>query len=199
MHWSWVEHAIRLLVGDGLDVNAANNKIKHGFAVRVRRGLRVEFSREGPSEDGAMPMSALVGALPIIDSLSVEFINRASGQHKGSWESTFLNLRPAPLLAESLLLLVVWGSVFCSAAARHFADRPQAVLPQHPGLLLGPAPERVDPGVWGVRVPLTHPANGGEPRGTLIESSTTIVTMDAIGPRISAVITDDRAPDVNDQ
>lgn len=34
MHWCWIQRAMQLLISDGLDTNAENNKIKHGFAVR---------------------------------------------------------------------------------------------------------------------------------------------------------------------
>jgi len=191
MHWLWVQRAMQLLVTEGLDANAGNNKIKHGLAVRPRNDLRVSFLTRAPNPDGTIPVSAFDGAIDIIDATSVEFLERLGNRHShaGSWEITTLNLRAAPLLGEALVLSTVWASVFASAAANHFAGRGRSV-PKHPGLVLGPKPDAFVRKAVGYRQGLTTPTGGGVPRDLTVETGQGVVGLTVTGPGASAVIVD---------
>ena len=190
MHWRWVRRAMDLLVNDRLDANAGNNKLKHGFAVRPRDDLRIEFTTTPPNDDGTMPLSAFESSVPIIDSTAFEFLERLPKRHShaGSWEVTVLNLRPAALLAEALMLCTVWTSVFVAAASRHWEGR-EDDAPPHPRLLaLGPPPERLIRKAVGLRQSLTSPTNGGAPRGFVVETPDSTVTLTAAGPGTHGVV-----------
>lgn len=183
MHWQWVRRAMDLLVNDRLDTNAGNNKLKHGFAVRPRDDLRIEFMTTPPNDDGTIPLSAFERSVPIIDAVAFEFLERLPKRHShaGSWEVTVLNLRPATLLAEALMLCTVWTSVFVAAASRHWEGR-EAEAPAHPRLLaLGPAPQRVTRKAVGLRQSLTAPTNGAAPRGFVVETPDSTVTLTPTG------------------
>lgn len=191
MHWAWVQRAQQLLVSDGLDANVGNNKIKHGFAVRPRDDLRVSFVRTPPNVDGSIPLSAFDDAVDIIDATSMEFLERLPKRHAnaGSWEVTTLNLRPAPLLGEALVLATVWASVFASAAAYHFENR-EGSGPKHPGLVLGPAPPTFVRAPVGYRQGLTASAGGAPPRGLTVETLQGVVGLTMTGPGGSGMIVD---------
>jgi len=183
IHWQWVRRAMDLLVNDRLDTNAGNNKLKHGFAVRQRDDLRIEFVTTPPNEDGTIPLSAFERSVPIIDAVAFEFLERLPKRHShaGSWEVTVLNLRPAPLLAEALMLSTVWTSVFVAAASRHWDGR-EAEAPTYPRLLaLGPPPQRVTRAAVGLRQSLTAPTNGAAPRGFVVETPDSTVTLTPTG------------------
>lgn len=192
MHWRWVQRAMELLVSEGLDANVGNNKFKHGFAVRPRDDLRVTFMTEAPNPDGSIPLSAINSGADLVDARAIEFLERLPSRHDhaGSWEVTVLNLRPAPLLAEALVLSTVWASVFASAAADRFAGRDK-VGPRHPGLVLGPPPEAIVRKVIGYRQALTISTKSGTSRGLTVETPDGIVGLIQTGPGTRSVIVDD--------
>lgn len=191
MHWRWVDRAMNLLVSDGLDHNAGNNKLKHGFAVRARDDLRIEFTTTPPNSDGTVPLSAFDNSFPLIDAHVIEFLERLPGRHShaGSWEVTVLNLRPKELLAETLMFSVVWSSVIASAASRRFAGRDKAT-PPHAGLVLGPAPSRLIRKAVGLRQGLTAAKTGKPPRPFTVDTGPSTVTLIAQGPGSSARVVD---------
>lgn len=192
MHWLWVRRAMDLLVNDRLDTNAGNNKLKHGFAVRPRDDVRIEFTTTPPNDDGTMRQSAFDNSTPIIDAVAFEFLERLPKRHDhaGSWEVTVLNLRPAPLLAEALMLCTVWTSVFDAAASRR-TDGGGVGAPQRAGVLaLGPAPQRLIRKAVGLRQSLTAPTNGSAPRGFVVETPRSTVTLTATGPGQHGVVVD---------
>lgn len=192
MHWHWVRRAMDLLVNDRLDTNAGNNKLKHGFAVRPRDDLRIEFMTTPPNDDGTIPLSAFESSVPIIASVAFEFLERLPKRHPhaGSWEATVLNLRPAALLAEALMFCTVWTSIVAAAASRHWRGR-EDEAPPHPRLLaLGPAPKRVTRKAVGLRQSLTLPTSGGAPRGFTVETPDSTVTLEATGPGRRSLVAD---------
>ncbi|WP_448062277.1 hypothetical protein [Cellulomonas hominis] len=183
VHWQWVDRAMRLLVSDGLDHNAGNNKLKHGFAVRARNNLRIEFTTTPPNSDGTMPLSAFANSVPLIDAHAIEFLERLPGRHShaGSWEVTVLNVRPTELLAEALMFTVVWSSVVASAASRRFVGRDRSA-PAHVGLALGPAPSQVVRKAVGLRQGLTATKSGAPPRPFTVDTGSSTVTLIPQGP-----------------
>ena len=192
MHWQWVRRAMQLLVSEGLDANVGNNKLKHGLAVRPHNELRVSFVAGSPPPDGNIRLSTVKSAFSIIDAAAVEFLERLPPRHEhaGSWEVTVLNLRPAPLIAECLMLSTVWASVFASAAADRVAG-PDVARPKHPGLVLGPPPDAIDRGIVGYRQALTLSDKSGTSRGLTVETSKGTVGLTQTGPGTTATIVAD--------
>jgi hypothetical protein len=192
MHWQWVQRAMHLLVSEGLDANVGNNKLKHGLAVRPHNELRVSFMT-GPQEfDGNIRLSAIKSGFSIVDARAIEFLERLPPRHEhaGSWEVTVLNLRPAPLIAEALVLSTVWASVFASAAADRFVG-PDEARPRHPGLVLGPPPDAIVREVIGYRQALTISTKSGTSRGLAVETPKGIVGLTQTGPGTNGIIVDD--------
>lgn len=191
MHWRWVKRAMQVLVSEGLDANVGNNKLKHGLAVRPHSELRVAFMTEPLDTNGNVRLSAVQSGLDIIDAGSVEFLERLprTHEHGGSWEVSVLNLRPAPLIAEALMLSTVWASAFAAAASNRFSG-PDAARPKHPGLVLGPPPEAIVQEVVGLRQPLTISPKSGSWRGGLIETPTGTIQFEQTGTGTNGVIVD---------
>jgi hypothetical protein len=191
MHWRWVRRAMRLLVSEGLDANVGNNKLKHGLAVRPHDELRVSFMAGAPRADGGVRLSDVRSGSSIIDARSIEFLQKLPSRHEhaGTWEVTVLNLRPAPLIAEALMLCTVWSAVYATAAAQHF-DGQDKVVPKHPGLILGPPPEALVKEVIGYRQALTISPKSGTSRGLVVETPQGIIGLTLRGPGISGVIVD---------
>jgi hypothetical protein len=191
-HWRWVQRAMQLLVGEGLEASVGTNKLKHGLAVRAHNELRVGFITEPPASDGTVRLSAVERGSSIVDANAIEFLERLPSRHEhaGSWEITVLNLRPAPLIAEALLLSTVWASVFATAAADRSTGADEA-KPRHPGLLLGPPPEAVVREVIGYRQALTISTRTGSSRGLSVQTPQGIVGLKQTAPGSSAIIVDD--------
>lgn len=191
MHWQWVDRAMNLLVSDGLDHNAGNNKLKHGFAVRARDDLRIEFTTTPPNTDGKLPLSAFDNSYPLIDAHAIEFLERlpARHSHAGSWEVTVLNLRPNELLAEALMFSVVWSSVVASAASRRFVGRDKTA-PPHAGLVLGPPPSGIVRKAVGLRQGLTATKKGAPARPVSADTGSSTVTLIPQGPGAHGLVVD---------
>jgi hypothetical protein len=191
MHWRWVRRSMQLLVSEGLESNVGNNKLKHGLAVRQHDQLRVGFMTESPTPEGNIRLTDVRNGLGVIDARAVEFLQclPKRDDHAGSWEVTVLNLRPAPLIAEALMLCTVWSSVFASAAADRFAGSAEAIS-RHPGLALGPPPEALIQDVTGYRQALTMSTKSGTSRGFVVETPEGVVGIDVTGPKIDGVIID---------
>lgn len=167
VHGAWLRHALRLLVRDDIDLNAAHNKIKHGLAVRPQDDQLWTFTSTPPASDGSLPLSALTGpgAVDIFDGPTADFLARppkTGGQTQGL-ELTTLNLKPHLLLAETWMLATLHAAMFSLAAARHFAGR-QVDLPAYPTLHVWPtADELLTDVVVGMRQPVTNRPDGGQP------------------------------------
>lgn len=192
MHWRWVQRAMQLLVSEGLDSNVGNNKLKHGLAVRQHDQLRVGFMTNSPRPDGSIRLSDLESGLSVIDARAVEFLQclPKRDDHAGSWEVTVLNLRPAPLIAEALMLCTVWSSVFATVATDRLVG-PEEATPRHPGLALGPPPETIVQEAAGYRQALTISTKSGTWRGLVVGTPEGIVELNVTGPKTSGIIVDD--------
>jgi hypothetical protein len=162
MMGDWLLHAMRLLMRKSIDVNAANNKIKHGLAVRTRDDERITFIPEC-AEDGSIPVSVFTGpgAIDLIDTISVDVLSQPRRRPRQGLEITTLQLPPAVLLAESWMMAVTYGAMFHIEAARHFGGH-EVNLPRYPEVPPGPSPHDLLQGsVVGLRHPLTTPPDGG--------------------------------------
>lgn len=123
---AWLNFARSLLSPAQIDLQAANNKIKHGLAVRSRSDMRVTFSTRAPDEDGSVPLETLTGdaAIDIFDQPVLEMLAQGPkvDGHRQGLEITQLRLKPAALLAQAFMLAMAHGAMFHVAAAEHFAD-----------------------------------------------------------------------------
>ena len=165
---AWLWHAGSLLVDDRLDVNAANNKAKHGLAVRPRDDTRLTLTTVPPDDHGNVQLSALDGphALNIFDSPFLESLSappsKVKAQTRGM-ELNWIKLHTPTLLAEATMISVVHGALFHVAASQHFADRTDLTPPSFPTLPLGPTPdELLTETVSGLRLPVTFPEGANQ-------------------------------------
>jgi hypothetical protein len=163
----WLEHAESLLVRDDIHLAAANNKVKHGLAVRARNDVRIEFLPADvvPVEGDSMPLSALASSFTLFDKPLVEYLARPPGGANGKQglELTMLRLDAGTLLAEAMMLSTVHAAVFHVAAARYAATSPtiEEIAP-YPVLPLAPMPEELlGKAVTGMRSPVTLRPGGG--------------------------------------
>ena len=167
----WLVYAVDLLGPAQVDVQAANNKVKHGLAVRARSDMRVAFASQQPNDDGSVPLSAFTGdgAIDIFDQPVLESLApgpRVDG-HRQGLELTQLRLKPAAILAEAFMLAMTHAAMFHVAAAEHFAGRDDLEEglgpPDFPGFPVdGPRPKDIEPEApLGMRFPLTNPPGGG--------------------------------------
>lgn len=161
----WLTHAMNLLVRDDVSTNSANNKVKHGLAVRSRNDTRVTLTTVRPNPDGTVPLSSLTGkgAIDILDSVSLAYLSRPPSQsRKQGLEISALNLSPPRLLAETWMMTNTLGCMFHIAAAHHFGGR-EAAIAEYPRLPLRPTPTQLlGDSVVGMRFPITSPPDGGE-------------------------------------
>lgn len=191
MHWQWVQRAVHLLVSDGLDANAGNNKLKHGLGISPRNNLRIDFITRAPDPDGSIPVSAFADSIPVVDAHVIEFLERLPKRHShaGSWEVTVLNLRPKELLAECLMLCTVWASVFAAAVSRR-TDQAAKPDPLKVSLALGPAPRSIVRNVVGFRHGLTASTDGKPPRDLTVEAQGQLMSIVQSGPGQRARVVD---------
>jgi len=162
----WVIRAAELVSSGPIDLNAANNKIKHGVSARPEAKLRITFTTQPPDEDGNVPIGALSGdsAFDVVDSIVLEYLSRPPKPHGSEplgFERTLLRADASALLAEAWMLAILHGAIFNTSAYRHNGDSPHPHTPPHPGLALGPVPERVlGQHVVGLRFPVTTSMSG---------------------------------------
>lgn len=81
----WLEHAERLLLRDDIHLGAANNKVKHGLAVRARADSPMHFLGTPPptSLDFGMPASRARDSIPLFTAPSVEYLARPPADEVG--------------------------------------------------------------------------------------------------------------------
>ena len=162
----WLNRAMDLLTRDDIDINAANNKAKHGLAVRATNDLLMLFTTEGPGSDGTVPLSSVSGpnAIPLLDSITLEYLSRPPGQRGGGGlELSTLRLDTSALLAEAWMMATTHASMFSLAARAHFANRTDdyAGPPDPPS---GPTPsELLGHSLVGLRQPATWPTDPETP------------------------------------
>ena len=190
----WIARAIHLVSSGQLDLNAANNKIKHGITARPEDKMRVTLMTQPPNDDGSVRLSALTGdtSFELIDTIALEYISRppkAPGSEPFGYERTLLRADAPAVLAEAWILALIHGAIFHTAAYRHHGDETPPHVAQHPGLPLAPRPEQVrGHHVVGLRFPVTTSASGQvhRPAGMLLTDGT--FQSLAMGPRTRAVI-----------
>jgi hypothetical protein len=163
--WEWTEYAGNLLVTSELDINAANNRVTHGLAIRAKDDERVDFvavpaGTKGPDfSNGTVPLSFFSDAIAVLDKPLVRHLSRpkADGHRQGLDVST-LRLDIPVVLAEAWMIARVHGSVFLSAARTRLDGAPEYQL-----VPASPSPTQVFPkgSVVGMRHPVTLPPGGG--------------------------------------
>lgn len=194
----WLEHAERLLLRDDIHLAAANNKVKHGLAVRARNDLRVEFLTADavPAEGDSIPLSAFTSSVTLFGKPLVEYLARPPRDANGrqGLELTLLRLDAGTLLAEATMLATVHAAVFHVAATR-YAPTVEGIAP-YPVLPLGPMPdELLGKAVTGMRSPVTtRPGDGLVERHTGVgfnDGTFVGLSVDHDGRR-TMTVTDDR-------
>lgn len=197
---AWLNHATHLLTSDGLEVNAANNKMKHGLAVRMRNDVRIELMVGlQPRGDGTVPLSAFgVGkSIPIFDRPMLTYLSRPHPAKKNGLETSSLRVDVPLVLAEAWMISLYYGAFFHVAAAAHFtAGEERPTIAPYPTMPLSPTPDELLGNVpLGYRGVVTTPPGGGVPResGLFFHGMFQQMTIDIEG-KTSAVIVDDDAP-----
>lgn len=168
----WLQHAASLLRGHQLDLSAAHNKVKHGFAVRARDDMRVTFSTTPPRSDGTLPLSAVSGegAVDLIDRPVLEVLSEPKVDgHRQGLEVTQVRIDTPTVLAEAYMIAWVHAAAFHTAAVKHYGNRElrkHANVPLYPGLpVRGPHPRHIGAkDLAGMRFSLTMPPHGGPRR-----------------------------------
>lgn len=161
----WIMRASEIVMTGHIDLNAANNKIKHGVTARPEDKLRVTIATKPPNADGSIPLSHLTGpsSLDVFDTIVLEYISRPpkpKGQEPNGYERTLLRADAPLLLAETWMLAIIHGAIFHTSAYRHFGGTVQGMVP-HPGLLIGPTPQKIlGKHVVGMRFPVTTSPQG---------------------------------------
>jgi hypothetical protein len=171
---SWVNHAIHLLSGHELAVNAGHNKVKHGLAVSVRGDVRVEFIHTPVGDPSRVPVTAFGPgkSTPIFDRPVLTFVSRGNGAPKMGLEAVTLRVDVPTVLAETWMMANVYAAVFNVAARAHFDGDGSPNIADYPPLPIGPSPEQMLAGkVLGTRSTITSPPDGVTPprRGGIFE------------------------------
>lgn len=192
----WIARASEIVSTGHIDLNAANNKIKHGVTARLEDKMRLTMTLEPFPDDGRVPLSALTGktALTIFDTTVVEYISRppkTDGKEPHGFERTLLRVDAPSVLAEAWMLALVHGGIFYTSAYRHRHEGWEPSDTQHPGLAVGPSPEQVmGRNVVGMRFPVTKSPSGEShrPAGILFGDGT-FRTL-TFGPGRRGIVTD---------
>lgn len=163
---AWVNHAISLLTGDELSINAAHNKVKHGLAVSSRGDVRIELIARQPDDMGQIPLSAFGEgkSVPIFDRPMLTYLSRPHIKPKQGLEAVSLRVDVPVVLAEAWMIANVYAAAFHVTARRHFGDElPEGIAP-YPTLVVGRLPEHViGARPLGFRSTLTLPPDGTTP------------------------------------
>ena len=205
----WLEHTEMLLIRNDIHVAAANNKYKHGLAVRPRDDQRVGFLPADaiPPEGDTIPLTASAREFVIFDRPFVEYLAEAprDAAGKNGLELTQLRLDSPVLLVEATMLATLYGCLFHVAAANHatWSDSVGEIAP-YPSLPLGPSPERLlGHAVTGMRSPVTFRPDGTPPtRGHAIgfnDGSSVPLVIDYGGHRKMRFVADEEAGSADDQ
>lgn len=163
---AWMNHAIKLLTGDELSINAAHNNVKHGLAVSTRGDVRIELITTKPDDLGQIPLSAFGEgkSLPIFDRPMLTYLSRPHAKPKQGIEAVSLRVDVPIVLAEAWMIANVYAAIFHTAARKHFADELPASVAPYPTLVVGRLPENVIGGrPLGFRSPITLPPDGTTP------------------------------------
>jgi hypothetical protein len=158
----WLEHIPMLLTRNDIHIAAANNKYKHGLAIRPRNDERISIFRAISSESDA-PISAAEEVV-IFDKPFVEYLAEGPSDESGKHglELTRLRLDTPVLLVEANMLATLYGALFHVAAAK-YATWSDSVgeIASYPPLPLGPTPEQLlSKSITGMRSPVTFRPDG---------------------------------------
>jgi hypothetical protein len=162
---AWINHAVELLTGNELSLNAAHNKLKHGLAVATRDDIRVELTTTPPDEDGNIPVSAFGEgkSLPIFDRPLLTYLSRPRAKPVRGIEAVYLRVDVPTVLAETWMMAVVYAALFRVAALNHFGPSLPAEVARYPPLVVGRTPEQViGAAPLGFRSPVTLPTGEGD-------------------------------------
>lgn len=163
---AWHNHAVSLLTGDELSVNAANNKVKHGLAVSSRGDVRIEFITTPPDLDGNIPLSAFGPgkSVPIFDRPMLTYLTRPNTKPRQGVEAISLRVDLPVVLAEAWMIANVYAALFHVAASGHFGGALPNDVAAYPTLVVGRLPEHVIGGrPLGYRSAVTFPPDGTTP------------------------------------
>jgi hypothetical protein len=205
---AWLHRAMDLLVSGELDINAANNKVKHGLVVRARDDQRVAFIRTPLSAEGTVPQSAFTaqGSIDVFTRTTLRFLSRppVPKGRKAHLESTTFQLVPETLLAEATMLSTTFGALFHRAGLEHLERHPvpaEGDPPQSgrhapdmgapPAMPLGPTPTQLlGNAVVGLRHPVTTAPDGGPTRGAawVFEEQVVTLEVDVDGRREGTIV-----------
>jgi hypothetical protein len=192
----WVVRASEIVSTGHIDLNAANNKIKHGITARPEGRMRITFTTETPDQNGNVPLSALTGesALDVFDTVVLEYITRPpkpKGHEQHGFERSLLRVDVPVVVAETWMLALLHGAVFHTCAYRHHGERVVPQMAEHPGLATGPTPEQIlGKHVVGMRFPVTTTPGGQIPRPAgILLSEGTFLTL-TFGPGRQGVVVD---------
>lgn len=103
-------------------------------------------------------------AFDVFDTIVLEYISKPPKPHGSEplgFERTLLRVDAPAVLAEAWMLALLHGAIFHTCAYRHNGDKPLPTVAEHPGLALGPQPQRIlGRYVVGLRFPVTTSASG---------------------------------------
>lgn len=191
----WVVRAAELVSSGHIDLNAANNKIKHGISARPEAKLRITFTTQPPDGDGNVSLATLTGdsAFDVVDSIVLEYLSRPPKPHGSEplgFERTLLRADASAVLAEAWMLALLHGAIFNTSAYRHNGESPHPRAAPHPGLAIGPTPERVlGHHVVGLRFPVTTSASGRVHRSSgMLYSDGTFQSLEFGSPTQGTVV-----------
>ena len=167
----WLTYAAVLLRREDIPLNAVNNKIKHGLAIRARDDVRLDLHLMGIDPGGLTVSAANKPALNIVDGPVLEALYRAPGGKRSTspLELSLVRIDLAAVLAEAQMIAMVHGAMFHVLAVAHFAAssngtrRTAGRPPAHPGLPANGLRPPTDPRVVvGMRFPLTRSADANQ-------------------------------------
>lgn len=198
----WFDYATILLQRCDIALNAVNNKIKHGLAVRARDDVRLDLHVGPIPDDGLTVSRANSPALRLFDKPLVEAIHRAPTKPRAqaALEDTLVRVDLPTILGEAHMIAMLHGAMFHVLARAHFDGRDDLAdhlgPPNHPGFpASAPMPPGGDhPSIVGMRFPLTEPAVAGSTRrSTAIALHDSLIPLDIAGePMPGRVVPDEK-------
>ena len=168
---SWYTFAETLATDPIHQFHVANNKLKHGPAVRARDDVLQTFTSANPMRSiGTLSLSDLTGpgAHTISDPL-LEVLSQAPKGRGRVWEVTQYPIDVDLLLSEAYMLAWTHGAIFSNAAERHFEGRSLDTqlgpppFPGYPDSRITPYRQHLKERLQSFRMPLTV-AEGQSPK-----------------------------------
>lgn len=160
---SWYNFSMDMVNDDPNNFNTANNKLKHGPAVRARDDIRSIFTLSDPAlPDGRQSLSTLTGpeAHDFINKPIIEVLAQAKRQGHRVWEVSQIILDTELMLSEAYMIAWTHAAIFANAASRQFRDREGLRGPEFPGyppIGIKPTQRHLQQRLQVFRIPLTVP------------------------------------------